>query len=252
MGCCEAKYTTNCMICGSPLIYLDKPVLKKCEYCGTEELARAHCTDGHYVCDSCHEKDGIEVIKEYCLKTESKDPIKIAEEIMADQRIPMHGPEHHALVPAVIVAAYKNLTGNSTDEDILEAINRGKEVPGGACGYYGACGAGVGVGVAISVIYKATPLTPLKRSKAHLAVAQALKRIGEAGGARCCKKCTRISVEEAVDFFEKEFDVKFHSLYNGGDCEYSKINRECYYRCEYKNRGDKNGAWNNKDSAVSI
>ncbi|MDK2805743.1 MAG: hypothetical protein PWQ94_907 [Thermoanaerobacterium sp.] len=235
MECCETKYMENCMICGKPLMYLEKPVLKKCEYCGTEELTLAHCMDGHYVCDKCHAKDGIEVIKDYCLSTNSKDPMEIVENIMSDARIPMHGPEHHALVPAAIVAAYKNLTGKASDDDVLEAINRGKEIPGGACGYYGACGAGVGIGVAISVIYKATPLTPLKRTKAHLAVASALKSIGEAGGARCCKKCTRISIEEAVEFFEKELNVKFPTTFERtDDCNYSKRNRECYYMCKYR------------------
>ncbi|SNX54273.1 DUF5714 domain-containing protein [Thermoanaerobacterium sp. RBIITD] len=237
MECCEKKYMENCMVCGKPLIYLEKPVLKKCEYCGIEELTRAHCMDGHYVCDSCHAKDGIEVIKEYCLNTKSRDPMEIVENIMADSRIPMHGPEHHALVPAAIVTAYKNLTGKASDDDIIETINRGKEVPGGVCGYYGACGAGVGVGVAISVIYKATPYTPLKRSKAHLAVANALKRIGEAGGARCCKKCTRISIEEAVKFFEMEFDIRFPKGFKRENkCNYSKINRECYIGCKYRNK----------------
>lgn len=236
MGCCNTEMETGCLICGKDLVYLEKPVLKRCEMCGREELTHAHCTDGHYVCDDCHSKDGIEVIKEYCLSTNLEDPMEIAENIMKDPRIPMHGPEHHALVPAVIVTAYKNLTGKADDEDIIEALERGRQIPGGACGYYGACGAGVGVGAAISVIFKATPMTPLKRSKAHLVVAKALKEIGKAGGVRCCKRCTRLSIEVAKEFFKEESNVAFPDDYDVDTCEYTKVNRECLYKCKYRNR----------------
>ena len=37
-------------------------------------------------------------------------------------------------------------------------MNRGKAVPGGACGFWGACGAGISTGMFISIISGATPL----------------------------------------------------------------------------------------------
>ena len=43
-------------------------------------------------------------------------------------------------------------------EALLEMMNRGKAVPGGACGFWGACGAGISTGMFISIISGATPL----------------------------------------------------------------------------------------------
>ena len=40
-------------------------------------------------------------------------------------------------------------------------------VPGGWCGSHGACGAGVGVGIAISALTEATPLTGKTRALAN-------------------------------------------------------------------------------------
>jgi len=45
--------------------------------------------------------------------------------IMKHPTMPMHGPEHHAMIAGVLVTAYKNLTRKATDEDIKEAIRRG-------------------------------------------------------------------------------------------------------------------------------
>ncbi|MDI3311548.1 MAG: radical SAM protein, partial [Thermoanaerobacterium sp.] len=48
-------------------------------------------------------------------------------------------------------------------------------------------------------------------------------------------KCTRISIEEAVEFFDKELNVKFPINFEREDkCNYSKRNRECYYMCKYR------------------
>ena len=60
--------------------------------------------------------------------------------IMKHPIMSMHGPEHHVMIAAVLVTAYKNMTGKATNEDIKEAIRRGATVPGGYCGLFGAMG----------------------------------------------------------------------------------------------------------------
>ncbi len=50
--------------------------------------------------------------------------MEMAKTIMKHPVMPMHGPEHHAMIAAVLVTAYKNLTGKVTDDDIKEAIRR--------------------------------------------------------------------------------------------------------------------------------
>ena len=72
----------------------------------------------------------------------------------------MHGPEHHIMVGAVLIAAYDNCGGKIDREQALrEMKKRGSTYPGGSCGLWGACGAAVSTGMFISIITKATPLT---------------------------------------------------------------------------------------------
>ena len=71
----------------------------------------------------------------------------------------MHGPEHHTMVGSALLAAYQNAGGNIDLKTALyEMQKRGKQVPGGACGFWGACGAGISAGMYISIALKSTPL----------------------------------------------------------------------------------------------
>ena len=65
-------------------------------------------------------------------------------------------PEHHSLVPAVILTALRN-NGYNISQQIDTAIERGKTVIGGH-GIYGACGTGVGAGIALSILMESNPL----------------------------------------------------------------------------------------------
>lgn len=48
----------------------------------------------------------------------------------------MHGPEHHIMVGAALLTAYKNAGGNiDLNKALLEMYSRGKDVPGGVCGF---------------------------------------------------------------------------------------------------------------------
>mgnify|MGYP002869165356 CR=1 FL=1 len=70
---------------------------------------------------------------------------------MALPQVHMHGPEHHGIVPCVLLTAYRN-NGGEVDlpSSLREAVRRAKQVPGGTCGYWGACGAAIGAGIDIS------------------------------------------------------------------------------------------------------
>ena len=81
--------------------------------------------------------------------TTSTSPGEILEKVISHPSVPMHGPEHHAIVPAVIVAAVKNAGYPVPEGAVEKAIERGSKVPGGWCGFYGTCGAAIGVGVAV-------------------------------------------------------------------------------------------------------
>lgn len=227
------KFAQDCMVCGHKLEYLDHPVLGECVYCGTTEQSYFKCPDGHFVCNSCHAKDALIKMTKYCLNSTSTSPMDMLEELMADQSFAMHGPEHHAVVPAVLVTAYHNKTGKLDDSAIVEAIKRGSQIPGGYCGIYGACGAGIGTGVAVAVITSSTPLTPEPRALSNMMTSKALKGIAELGGARCCKASSRVAVEIAAEFFREYLECEMDTPVRPR-CSHMKRNSECNLtHCHY-------------------
>ena len=69
--CCgQEESFNNCLICGKPLIYSGKTVMRRCAVCGEEKASDAVCEDGHFVCDECHNKDGAAV------RADSWNPMK--------------------------------------------------------------------------------------------------------------------------------------------------------------------------------
>jgi hypothetical protein len=215
----------NCGVCGTPLIYATEEVAVRCHICGKDFRAHIYCPNGHYVCDACHRQNTVDILRQMLSGATSRSPSELAEEIMANPAVPMHGPEHHIITPAVIVKAAIN-AGYPAQENALEqAINRGSKVPGGWCGLFGDCGAGVGLGIAVSVLTGATPLTGEPRSMAIEATSQALAHICD-NGPRCCKRALRKALETAVEFLNERLGTNLEKSASI-TCQYSARNKEC-------------------------
>lgn len=224
----EDKKIEGCMICGEELKYLTTAIPVMCVYCRKTESANIYCQSGHYVCNECHASDSIKIITRFCLSSSSKNPMEMAKMIMRHPTIPMHGPEHHAMIAAVLVTAYKNLTGKATDEEIKEAIRRGSTVPGGYCGLYGTDAAAIATGIAMSIILKATPLTDNERRIANMMTSRALVAIASNRGVRCCKRSTFAAIESANQYFKEVLDIELeHIPISKLKCEHSSRNKQC-------------------------
>jgi hypothetical protein len=215
----------NCGVCGQPLLYGTEEKIKRCDFCAKEFKALIYCPEGHYVCDACHSRGAVDILRDVLSKTTSADPIEILEKVMAHPAVPMHGPEHHAMVPAIIVAAVKNAGYPVPEGAVGKALERGSKVPGGWCGFYGACGAAIGVGTAVSVLTGATPLTGKTRALANEATAFALQQMID-GGARCCKRASRKALEAAVEFLKTRMNIVLHNK-PIIKCHYVRRNKEC-------------------------
>ena len=107
--CCgETEHFSGCLICGAPVTYSVESSVKTCSICHKEQLTNAVCENGHFVCDACHSYGTyIPVIIALRSSTE-KDPLLLLEEIMDLPSVHMHGPEHHAIVPSVLLTALRN------------------------------------------------------------------------------------------------------------------------------------------------
>jgi hypothetical protein len=234
---------TGCLLCGAELTYFETRSARRCELCGQEAMADATCLAGHYVCDTCHGASALDLIENVCRHAEGRDPLALAAKLMTSPSVHMHGPEHHYLVPAVLVATFCQASGRVAEKEKLlaEARRRAQAVLGGVCGFWGACGAGIGVGIFMSLVTGTTPVSEKTWAQANAATARALARIAEKGGPRCCKRDTYLALQEAVAVTREVLGVELES--REIVCEFMHRNRECLHtRCAFFPRRAKTDA----------
>lgn len=217
----------GCLACGAELIYLLKAEPMVCAGCGASHPSRARCQRGHFYCDRCHAGTAVDGIEQVCLASDECDPTALAVAAMRHPKVKMHGPEHHFLAPAVLVSAWCNLTGQHNRKPglLAEARQRSEPVLGGFCGFQGACGAGVGVGIFASMVTKASPVKGTERCLSMRATSEALQVIGHTDAPRCCKRDTFLGLLSAAQFARKHLGIEFPI--GKIRCEFSAMNREC-------------------------
>ena len=222
----------ECLICKAPLIYLEQDEQMECAICRKQEPSKARCIHGHYVCSDCHTQ-GMDSIFGLCLEETSKNPLEILEKMMSMPFCHMHGPEHHVMVGAALLTAYHNAGGQLDLEKALkEMYSRGKSVPGGTCGFWGACGAGVSAGQFLSIATGSTPLAVETWGLCNQMTAKALETIGKVGGPRCCKRDSYLSVLAAIDFTAEHLHVQMEKTMPV--CTRSRQNNQCIgKRCPF-------------------
>ena len=222
----------ECLICKAPLEYLTRDKLMECAICHKREFSKTRCVEGHYVCSECHTK-GMDSIFGLCLSETSRDPIGILEKMMSMPFCHMHGPEHHVMVGAALLTAYKNAGGAlELTKALQEIYSRGNAVPGGVCGFWGACGAGVSTGQFVSIVTGSTPLAVEPWGLSNQMTAKALESIGKVGGPRCCKRDSYLAILAAIAFAAEHLHV--HMETSVPVCTRSGQNNQCIgKRCPF-------------------
>ena len=174
-----------------------------------------------------------------CLSERSKNPVEIIKKMMAMPFCHMHGPEHHVMVGSALLTAYKNAGGEiDLREALVEMQNRGRKVPGGVCGFWGACGAGISSGMFVSIITKSNPLANEEWGFSNKMTAKSLESIGKIGGPRCCKRDSFLAIKSAVEFVRENFGIEMEE--SKIICDYSEKNNQCIKeRCPFNPFNDK-------------
>ena len=221
------KYKSGCLLCGQELVYLGSPRGMDCEFCGQSFESNVSCDDGHYICDACHSSDAYGVIDKVCLGAATANPVEMAITLMKHPALAMHGPEHHYLVPAVLLAAY-HCKKPDTDlvEQLKQARKRAEGVNGGSCGFCGNCGAAVGTGIFISIITGSTPLSREEWRLSNTMTATSLMAVATHGGPRCCKRDTYLALQAACEFLDEKLGVRLE-VTDPVLCQFSDLNRQC-------------------------
>jgi len=222
----------ECLICGAALEYLAQDTQMECAVCHKKEASKTRCKNGHYVCNDCHTR-GMDAIIGVCLSHRSKDPIEILRTLMSLPFCHMHGPEHHILVGSALLTASKNA---GAELDLTSALNemfsRGRKVPGGACGFWGSCGAAISSGMFLSILTGATPLSQESWGLANSMTAASLQAIGAVGGPRCCKRNSYLAITQAVQFVKEHLGIAMEL--SEIRCIHTEQNNQCIKeRCPF-------------------
>lgn len=225
----------ECLICKAPLEYLKEDIEMECELCHKKEMSKTRCQNGHYVCNACH-MQGIDSLMGMCLQEMSGNLIEILNKMMAMPFCHMHGPEHHIIVGSALLTAYKNSGGDiELKKALIEMQSRGKQVPGGTCGFWGACGAAISSGIFISIITGSTPLKVKEWGLSNLMTAKSLGEIGRIGGPRCCKRNSFFAMTSAIEFVKENLGIVMES--SSIKCTHSSSNNQCIkQRCPFNQR----------------
>jgi len=218
----------DCLVCGAELEYFDTTGQFTCSFCHKERDSNVKCVNGHFICDGCHSLSAVDLIRKYCAGSDFTDPFEMADLLMRNPSVKMHGPEHHFLVPAVLLTAYYNIIGDPElkEPKLKEAEKRSSRVPGGFCGTHGNCGAAVGTGIFISLILDSTPLKTEEWGLCNRMTAESLSILGKFGGPRCCKRTTFLSLSEATKFLRTHVGINLGMLGQKA-CTFLELNREC-------------------------
>jgi len=220
-------FPEGCLVCAEELVYNIQPQLLHCLYCGEKMNADVSCPNGHFICDTCHSSDAFDLIEIVCNQSLALNPKELSSQLMKSPKLKMHGPEHHYLVPAVLLTAYYNRIQQSDVKfkALKLAKERASKVPGGFCGSHGNCGAAVGTGIFISIVTKTTPLSGKTWNLSNRITAKTLLKIADSGGPRCCKRDTYIAIDTAVEFLKNEMDTELDN--SDIICEFSARNNQC-------------------------
>lgn len=219
----------ECLICKAPLEYLLEDVQMECAICRKREASKTRCVNGHYVCSDCHTQ-GMDTLIGLCMEETSRDPVRILQKMMELPFCHMHGPEHHVMVGSALLTAYHN-AGGALDlaKALREMYQRGKAVPGGTCGFWGACGAGISAGQFMAIATDSTPLAKEPWGLSNRMTAKALEEIGNHGGPRCCKRDSWLAALTAVDFTAEHLQVQMERTVPL--CAHSHKNNQCLQLC---------------------
>jgi 7,8-dihydro-6-hydroxymethylpterin dimethyltransferase len=220
------RHACDCLVCGAPLRYLEEETPQTCAFCGVMLPATARCEQGHFVCDACHTRDAEAFLEHLCLTTPETDMIALLQEIREHPAIPLHGPEHHILVPGVILATYRNLGGEVSPDLLRTALRRGQGVPGGWCAFTGACGAALGVGIAFSLLLGANPVKPQERQQVQQIIQAVLKEQSIFAAARCCQRDSWLALKKAAELSKNYLPLALQADFPLR-CTQAHQNREC-------------------------
>ncbi|MBQ8339447.1 MAG: SAM-dependent methyltransferase [Clostridia bacterium] len=168
-----------------------------------------------------------ERIKVALLRSDIRDPMALARQVMREEGLASNGPAHHFLDGAAFLTAFRNAGGQLDLPRALDILARHAErMPDGMCDSFGVCGAVTSVGAAMAIIHKMTPGADGERYRAHMKYsARALSELSDLGGPRCCKRNGFLAITMGVRFLNEACGTTLTLA--PAPCPFSAENRSC-------------------------
>lgn len=197
------------MVCGSELAYLEHAEDLACSVCGAVESGHIRCPRGHYVCNTCHNRDSRAAIEDITLHSALKDPLEIAELMMSNPSLPMLGCQHAYIAAGALLAALRNEgTRKITEAEVKEVFSRTeRQAIGGYCGLTGVCGITPAIGAVFALLLSSKCGTDTEQRITMEATMRISKAIMDLTGPSCCKAYVRASLEVAVDMLKDRLGI---------------------------------------------
>jgi hypothetical protein len=208
------------MTCGKTLTYHEKSEELKCMYCGNIELGLISCSQGHYICDGCHNRDAMRIIEDVVFMADSVNPFEIAERAISHSGLPMLGCQHAYIAGGALMAAIRNEGSQGvTKDDIREVFNRTeKQAHGGYCGLTGVCGIVPAIGACFAILTGSKCGKDKEQRMTMEAVTRVAKAIATLTGPSCCRAYVRTSLEEAVNYLKESIKINLPLSSGKGVC----------------------------------
>ena len=156
-------------------------------------------------------EDRARKIIDFCMQEDACDPVVIFEHACQQDFVRMHGPEHHVLDGACLLTAFHHAGGNLPDlpEALRRLMGEGLRMPGAVCGLWGVCGAVMSIGAALAIIDGTGPLSTDGSWGSHMQyTSEALARLSESGGPRCCKRDAFAAMQVAVGYVNRRYGIR--------------------------------------------
>ena len=164
-------------------------------------------------------------IKAHLMASTATDPILLMRELMAEDFVDMHGPEHHFLDGATLLAAYRNAGGVlklGASLRKLAALIEGMD----ACNDCAVCGAVASVEAALSLIRKSDPAANGREYRQHISyTSRAISELGRYGGPRCCKRNGFLAILLGVRFLAETYGINLTATVSS--CDFAPYNKQC-------------------------
>lgn len=218
----------SCLLCGSPLVDSAEIQPRTCALCRGMFESDLACRQGHFVCEGCCSAPADELIEKVCINSTSTRPLELAVTLLNVLSVPMQGPIHQYLVPAVLLTAYYNELENAAEKERKLRMARGRaaDVIGDFCGFYGVCITGIGTGIFISLINDSGTDPEGDWRLANRMTTESLRCIEALGSLRCCKRDALMAIKTAKTFVQQNFQIKL-DVPDAMTCDLRYFNQEC-------------------------